>query len=198
MEIRLDVVQQTIESLPALDAAACGVVLDERPLHGPAGRIDWRLCGKLSQQLLERRYQGALGEDMLVSTGARLPFGRTFLFGLGRDQDIDEALVRQVVGRSAGVLIRAGVTSVAMGLWDLTRERLPFEDGLEAFLQGCARVAAKGPTEQDCLDVFLLARNPSESGRMSHHIEQRVRKPGPEGLQLTRLMEDSRVGQSYI
>lgn len=196
MEIRLDVVQQSIESVSTVDTAACAVVLDERPLHGPGGRIDWRMCGQLSRHLLAHRYQGALGEDMLVSTGARLPFERTFLFGLGRDQDIDDALARQVVGRAAGVLVRAGVGAVALGLWDLTRERLPFEDGLESFLLGCARAVAKGSV-QDRLDLLMLARNPSESGRMSHHIEQRVRKPAPDGLQLTRLMDDSRVGQSY-
>ncbi len=189
MEVLLDVSHTPIEHSPAVDAAVCGVALDQRPLKGPAGRLDWRLCGLLSRYLIRERYTGQLGEDMLVTTVRRLPFQGIFLFGLGRTGEIDASLARQLTARTAGVLLKANVSSAVLGIWDLTRERISFEEGLESFLIGCSRARAHG-TRRDSLQVRLLSRNPSETGRMSHFVEQRISKPGPEGIRLARVGED--------
>ncbi len=185
MEVHLDVSHAPIEHSPPVDAAVCGVALDERPLRGPAGRLDWRLCGLLSRYLIRERYTGQLGEDMLVTTVRRLPFQGIFLFGLGRTHEIEPSLARQLAARAAGVLLKADVSSTVLGIWDLTRERIPFEEGIESFLIGCSRARANG-VRRDELHVRLLARNPSESGRMSHALDRRIAKPGPEGIRLFR------------
>ncbi len=189
MEVRLEVSHAPIEHSPAVDAAVCGVVADERPLKGPAGRLDWRLCGLLSRYLIRERYAGTLGEDMLVTTVRRLPFQGIFLFGLGRTAEIDASLSRQLAARCAGVLLKAGVSSTVLGIWDLTRERISFEEGLEAFLIGCSRAKAHGASAEG-LHVRLLSRNAAETGRMSHAIDRRIAKPGPEGIRLTRAGAD--------
>lgn len=186
LKIQLDVGHYTLDRAPTVDAAACGVGVDERPLRGPAGLVDWRLGGLLSRQLLSERYEGRLGEDMLVASLQRLPFSRIFLLGLGRAADMDEDMARQVVSRTAGVLIKAGVPSVVLGLWDLTRDRVPFEEGLDSFLKGCSRATAQG-TELDQIDVYLLARSPTESGRVAHHLDQRLEDAAPAGLELGRI-----------
>ena len=185
LRIHLDVGHYSLDRAPTVDAAACGVGVDERPLRGPAGLADWRLGGLLSRQLLSQRYEGLLGEDLLVASVRRLPFSRIFLLGLGRSGEMDEAMARQVVSRAAGVLLKAGVPSVVLGLWDLTRDRIPFEEGLDAFLKGCARAASHG-VSLECLDVHLLARSPTESGRIAHHLDQRLDDPAPAGLELGR------------
>ena len=42
----------------------------ERPLRGAAGRLDWRLCGHLSEMLRRNAFDGAEGDLILVPTGA--------------------------------------------------------------------------------------------------------------------------------
>jgi len=186
LRIQLDVGHYSLDRAPTVDAAACGVGVDERPLRGPAGLADWRLGGLLSRQLLSERYEGRLGEDLLVASVRKLPFSRIFLMGLGRTADMDEDMARQVVSRAAGVLLKAGVPSAVLGLWDLTRDRVPLEDALESFLKGCSRAAAQGVSLEG-LDVHLLARSPTESGRIAHHLDQRLEDAAPAGLELGRI-----------
>ena len=184
MLVRFDVGHYGLDRVPDLDAVVCAVALDERPLRGLAGLADWRLCGLLSKQLLEQRYGGRLGEDMLVASRPRLPFDKLFLLGLGRIADLDAALARQVIGRAATVLLRAGVTSAALGLWDLTRECMPYEEGFEALLEGLSLTTTP---DDRTLDLYLLARSPTETGRMVHHLDGRLKNRAPTGIELARL-----------
>lgn len=183
MKITLTVHQSTIERVPAVDAAVCGVAQDERPLRGPAGRIDWRLCGLLSSQLLEQRYFGRSGEDLLISTSPRLPFGWLFLVGLGRGNDLDPPRARRIATRAGTVVLAAGADSAVLALWDLTRERIEFAEGLNALLIGCGVARARGaPVE--ALRLELLARSPSEAGRMKHDLGHIVKRPPVDGMEL--------------
>lgn len=80
---------------------------DERPLRGAAGLCDWRLGGRISLLLGARigpqrddrgesiRLRGSFGEKLLLPTGARLPFARLVLYGLGPTARFDEALARR-------------------------------------------------------------------------------------------------------
>ncbi len=197
MELRLDVDHVTVDRAPAADSAACGVALDDRPLRGPAGRADWRMCGRISRHLLEGRFDGRRGENLLMGTSGRLVFPRLFLFGLGRLGDLDESGARRAASSAATVLLRAGAESVLVPLWDLTRDRVPFEDALDSFLIGCARAVARG-LRTDSVTITFLARNAAESGRISHHIDHMVKEPGPGGLVLVRFMFDSMAGQRYV
>jgi len=65
------------------DVAVVPLFAGERPLRDTAGRIDWRLCGRLSHLFAARRLDGASGEAVLVPGGggvrARLVLG----LGLG-------------------------------------------------------------------------------------------------------------------
>lgn len=183
MRVRVDVGHVSLDRGPASDAIACAVALDDRPLRGPAGLADWRLCGLLSRQIMAGRYEGRLGEDMLIAAAPRLPYSKLFLIGLGRASEIDESLARQVVSRTAGVLLKVGAGSAKLGLWDLTREHIPFEEGFEAFLSGLSREAARG-VEAETFALHLLARSPTESGRIAHFLEQRVTQDAPPHLDL--------------
>ena len=130
------------------------------------------------------RYEGRLGEDMLIAARPRLPYTKLFLIGLGRASEFDEAMARQVVSRTAGVLLKVGAGSASLGLWDLTRELIPFEEGFEAFLTGLSREAARG-VEAESFALRLLARSPTESGRIAHFLEQRMSRDVPPHLDLS-------------
>jgi len=184
LHVRFDVGHGSPDHGPALDAIVCAVALDDRPLRGPAGLADWRLCGLLSRQILAGRYEGRLGEDMLIAAQPRLPFSKLLLVGVGRESEMDPSLARQVVSRTAGVLLRVGAASATLGLWDLTRERIPFEEGFEALLTGFSREAARG-VEAESFDLRLLARSPTESGRIGTFLDKRITQGAPPHLDLS-------------
>ena len=72
---------------PAIRAPAATLMLlvprDERPLRGDAGRVDWRLCGRISELLLSEFTRGDFGEATLLPAGPLLPAERILLFGVG-------------------------------------------------------------------------------------------------------------------
>jgi len=85
-------------------ALVLGVFLDERPLRGAAGLIDWRMNGYLSRLLLARCLLGEANESTLVATQGRVRAGAVLLVGLGvrslygfdRIGDITAAVTRQL------------------------------------------------------------------------------------------------------
>lgn len=71
-----------IDALAGVDLLAF-VALDERPLRGLAGLVDWRLCGALSRSLRAGHFRGEKGESLLTVDGSRWGGGRIFLHGVG-------------------------------------------------------------------------------------------------------------------
>jgi len=57
---------------------------DERPLRGDAGLVDWRLCGRISEQLRSGYVSGALGEAALLPGSRPLSPARILLVGTGK------------------------------------------------------------------------------------------------------------------
>lgn len=87
------------------DVLCVGVFEDERPLRGSAGLLDWRLAGRLSRLIKAGRFSGASGESLLLPPpGARLPFKRLLLIGLGKSAEFGEARYRAEVRRMTEVL----------------------------------------------------------------------------------------------
>ena len=88
---------------------------DERPLRGAAGLADWRLCGRLSRLIKNKRLSGESGEALLMPPpGGRLSFRLMVLFGLGPSRGFDEKAYRDSVKKIRGVLERAGVGRYAI------------------------------------------------------------------------------------
>jgi hypothetical protein len=96
------------------DSLALGFFSDERPLRGAAGLADWRLCGRISRLIRQRRLSGKRGETLMLPTGKRLPFQRVILFGLGDSSRFDEEVYRQHVRWMRDVIARAGSTRYAI------------------------------------------------------------------------------------
>jgi hypothetical protein len=66
-----------------VDLAVAGFFSDEFPLRGGAGRVDWRLCGLVSDQILDGRIQGGRDEALLVPSAGQLRANRVMVVGLG-------------------------------------------------------------------------------------------------------------------
>lgn len=98
----------------SIDALALSFFEDERPLHGVAGLVDWRLCGRVSRLVKAGRVSGKSGDSVMMPAGRRLPFRRLFLFGLGRGVKMEEERFRSHASWMGDVLKRAGATQYAL------------------------------------------------------------------------------------
>lgn len=112
--LRIELETRVVEAAEG-DLAVAGFFEEDRPLHGAAGRADWRLCGLVSKVLLEQRHAGSWGDEILVPTLGRMRVPRILFLGLG---------ARAGFGREA--LARRSREVVERGL-DLGAERLVVE-----------------------------------------------------------------------
>jgi hypothetical protein len=98
------------------EALALSFFSDERPLRGPLGLIDWRLCGFVSQLLTSGRVGGALLETVLVPARPKLSVDKLFLFGLGASSELDDAQRAGAITHMLDTMARARVRTSAMVL----------------------------------------------------------------------------------
>ncbi len=88
--------------LRRLDCASTEVLVaaileDERPPHGVAGLVDWRMCGRLSRLIQSGFVTGRLGEVILLPGKPQLPFDKLLFFGSGPRADFGERVYRSLV-----------------------------------------------------------------------------------------------------
>jgi hypothetical protein len=99
----------TLPSLRKLDQLGSEMIIasvtsDERPLHGLAGLLDWRLAGRISV-LIERGFvTGEVAEVVLVPGKPKLPFDKVLLFGVGSRSAFSEPVYRVVVEKMLATL----------------------------------------------------------------------------------------------
>jgi hypothetical protein len=94
----------TTPSLRRLDLAGTEVLVaplaeDERPPHGVAGLVDFRLAGRISRLIQRGFATGMLGEVLLVPGKPKLPFDKILLFGIGSMPTFDENVFRSVIAQ---------------------------------------------------------------------------------------------------
>jgi hypothetical protein len=80
----------------ASEVLACAVFADERPHHGAAGLVDWRLAGTVSRLVDQGFLTGKRGEVVMLPLRPKLPFDKALLFGLGEREGFDDARFREV------------------------------------------------------------------------------------------------------
>ena len=104
------------------DILVLTVFLDERPLEGLAGLVDWRLRGALSKWFIGGFATGAWGERVLYPVDGRMSFNSILLFGLGNrtEHRADRALaVASAAIESAESLNAKSLTCGLFGLTEL-------------------------------------------------------------------------------
>lgn len=98
------------------DVLVAPLLEQERPLRGAAGRLDWRLCGHLSEMVRREAFDGSEGEVVLVPTVARARAPRALLVGVGPRQGFGPRRLRGAVERAVlrAAAMRAGIVAVAV------------------------------------------------------------------------------------
>ena len=120
----------------AVELAVVTFFESDRPLRGEAGRVDWRLCGMLSDLLVRGALRGASGEAALIPTFGHLRSPRVLVLGLGSATGFGalevKAMARAAVQRCASLQIH----SVALALPGHWTGLLPVGPCAAAVLRG--------------------------------------------------------------
>ncbi len=115
--------------------------VDERPLRGVAGLIDWRLCGRISELLMQGKLRGDVGEAVLMPARPRLTPERLLWLGAGDRNDLDEARFRELVRTLMERLVRLRVRSASLVLPGRPLDRVNAGQAMEWFLEESAPFA---------------------------------------------------------
>lgn len=111
--LSLEIVCQPLERIDA-DLAVAGFFSDQRPLRGPAGRADWRLCGLVSELVLRGRLSGKRGEALLLPSLDRLYAPRVLLLGLGQRSKFGLRVARTATRDAVSRGLDLGVKRIAL------------------------------------------------------------------------------------
>lgn len=128
------------------EVVAAPFFADERPLCGPAALLDWRLGGRLTEQLLQGKVTGSAGEHLLVRSNGKIAADWALFVGGGSRTAAGESDYRKLMRHLLATCRLAGASRIALGL------RLPA--GMNAFgLQTMVRQALDemAPGNLDCL-----------------------------------------------
>jgi hypothetical protein len=155
------------------DVAVVPLFAGERPLRGAAGRVDWRLCGRLSHLLAAGRLVGAIGEAVLIPGGGGMSAPRVIGVGAGERDPIDAALFQRWV---EDALARARGLSARRAVIALPELAIPLGERLTVVAQSVARI--EGPA------VIEIAPEPLDAPGAVDWLRGAARRARLEGLEI--------------
>jgi hypothetical protein len=108
---------------------------DERPMRGPAGLVDFRLCGRVSKLIATGRMQGDLDEAVLMPARPRLFAERLLWLGAGLHAELTEARFRALARVALARLVALRVRSAALSLPGRVRGHFAPAEAIDWFLE---------------------------------------------------------------
>ncbi len=99
MELRFTTPQLARLDLAGTEVLVSALSKDDRPPHGVAGLVDWRLAGRISRLIHAGLVTGDAGEVVLLPGRPKLPFEKVLLFGVGRREAFDDDVFVSVVDK---------------------------------------------------------------------------------------------------
>jgi hypothetical protein len=141
---------------------------DERPAHGVAGLIDWRLSGRLTTLMLDGFATGRLGEVLLLPGKPHMPFDKLLLFGAGTRADFGERVYREVLQKILTTLEGLRARSAVVQLPGRHFGGIDAEQATTILLQ----MAADHPDH----DVWTLVEPPEVQRAIAQQLAQERRR----------------------
>jgi len=164
--LAFELVSDPVERVSA-EVAVAFCFDDDRPLRGPAGRADWRLCGDLSRFVAGATAGGPLGGALLLPTEGRLRCGRFLLLGLGAAADFGPDACARAVQDAARRLLDLRVGSAALGPPGDWIDAIPVGIGAQACVRGAvAALEGTGRTLE-----LRLVTTPERTARVLRGLE---------------------------
>jgi hypothetical protein len=163
----------TTPSLRRLDLAGTEVLVapvteDERPPHGVAGLVDFRLAGRISKLLQRGFATGKLGEVLLVPGRPKLPFDKILLFGIGPTDRFGESVFRRVVEQMLATLENLRARTAVVELPGRQKGAIPAERAADVLLE-----IAGGRREHD---IWTLVESTDAQRAITQHMIQERRR----------------------
>jgi hypothetical protein len=143
--------------------------LDERPMRGPSGLVDFRLCGRVSRLIASGRMLGEVGEAVLMPVRPRMFAERLIWLGGGRFVDLDETRFRMLVHSALTRLSDLRIRAAALSLPGRVRSRFSPADAIDWFLE---EASAFGPK----LDELTLLEPEDAQRAMQPRVERARRR----------------------
>jgi len=143
-----------ILSTEAVDVQECeilvtGLFQDERPLKGSCGWIDWRLNGKLSHFLADKKLTGTWKETTLIPSEGRVTPTVILLVGLGRVRDYSYLRVRELCPYLLETLRKMRASSFNLSLPYGANYQVDCGKVVEVFIEGMADCLQSGASPSD-------------------------------------------------
>lgn len=130
--------------------------VEDRPLKGLAGFVDWRLNGWLSRLLVRGWTSARFRETLLIPGGARLRVNRLLLVGLGSRDDYNPERLRLVSLHVMDVLRRMRVTEFALGVPGLEALKVGPRQAADTLLTAFHQTMIAPTDEEQDFDVCFL------------------------------------------
>ena len=162
-----------LESRPlervSADLVGAAYFADDRPLRGGSGRLDWRLCGLISERLASGEFTGAAGEVALIAAGGALRAPRVLLLGLGERAGFQVADAATAMRELAVRCLDLGLHNLLVAPPGIASDDFPRHAG--ALLEGALDAVRES---EERLDLWLLVA-PGEVDRAQQALEDAVR-----------------------
>jgi hypothetical protein len=137
------------------DVLVIGFFVDERPLKGSSGWIDWRLNGMISRFLIEKKLSGDWKEMTLVLSQRRIVPRMILLLGLGESKEYSYLRLRELAPHLLVTLKKLGTLNVCFSL--------PYEESTNVDCGKLAEVLIEG-----IVDGSDLAEHPFDEEWMKN------------------------------
>ncbi len=182
-ELHLEIAVSSIERVRA-DLAAVWLFCDERPLQGNSGRVDWRLCGRLSALVTGERLHGQPGEAALVATFGGLSVPWLLVLGAGPREAFDACRFEEVVCDAVGRATALQARTLALSLPGDRVGQAAQERRARALLTGAAAGLASFGREVEFHLRLLVAREDAAHTAELLRRARPARLPGEIALRL--------------
>ena len=149
--VQLELCRLPLDRLQA-DIAVAGFFSDDRPLRGGAGRLDWRLCGQLSELLATGKFAGEPGSAALLPGSGPIAACRVLLMGLGPRKKYtlrrSQETMREAVRRCLDLgLHRMALAPLGIAPDDLGRHAPALVSGLSQAVRSFEAAAEDEPND---------------------------------------------------
>ncbi len=127
MEIKL-----TSRAFDKIDTQSAVVTLytDMRPLFGVPALVDWRLNGRLSKILIKHRFEGEVGEVLLLPAEGRVKAKDILVLGLGLKTQFNESHLGRFIQCMLEKLVQKNVVEFVVSFSDFIPDRFEWRNAV--------------------------------------------------------------------